>query len=86
VRDFTNTRVVGRCSQCGGVVSVPTVFLSVVPPVPTCEQCGAVMNRAANLPVVPTVPMGQPRGDRWFKRFGSGDDPREASGTFCCSH
>lgn len=34
-------QVVGSCSQCGGVVSVATVYMSVNPPVPHCEKCGA---------------------------------------------
>jgi len=33
---------VGTCSICGGRVSVPAFYHSVVPPTPTCEQCGAV--------------------------------------------
>ncbi len=34
-------RTVGRCGNCGGVVTVPTAFMSVNPPIPTCESCGA---------------------------------------------
>jgi hypothetical protein len=49
-------RIVGKCSICGGIVSVPTVFLSVVPPVPTCESCGASEDQTANLPTVPMRP------------------------------
>lgn len=34
--------VIGTCSLCGGRVTLPFVWHSVVPPVPTCESCGAV--------------------------------------------
>jgi hypothetical protein len=35
-----NTQV-GTCSLCGGPVSTPTAWMSVRPPVPQCESCGA---------------------------------------------
>ena len=31
----------GICSLCGGMVTVPTVFMSIYPPTPECERCGA---------------------------------------------
>ncbi len=34
-------RTIGTCSNCGGRVVVPTVWMSVVPPVPHCEKCGS---------------------------------------------
>lgn len=46
--------IIGTCSCCGGRVSVPTVFMSVVPPVPTCESCGAT--QAAHGPVIQMQP------------------------------
>lgn len=49
-------RVVGRCSLCGGIVSVPLVFWSVTLPVPQCETCGAYADQTQNLPVVPMTP------------------------------
>lgn len=51
-----NTTTVGTCSLCGGAVTVPTIVGSVVPPTPTCSQCGAVPKE----PHGPTIPM-QPR-------------------------
>lgn len=35
-------RVIGTCSICGGAVCVPHTWMSVNPPVPTCNSCGAV--------------------------------------------
>lgn len=32
----------GQCSLCGGDVTVPQVYMSTNPPVPTCDRCGAV--------------------------------------------
>jgi hypothetical protein len=51
-----NKTIVGTCSCCGGCVSCPLVYWSVVPPVPSCERCGA---RVADDfgPVVKTVPV-----------------------------
>lgn len=36
-----NKQTVGTCSICGGQVTIDTIFWSIVPPVPTCERCGA---------------------------------------------
>ena len=33
---------VGTCSICGGRVTVPSVWHGVIPPIPTCESCGAM--------------------------------------------
>lgn len=51
-----NNRPIGKCSICGGVVSLPVSYMSVFPPVPTCEKCGATEDRAARLPIIPMVP------------------------------
>lgn len=51
-----NNKPVGRCGICGGVVSVPLVFHSVVRPPPRCEKCGAVADESADLPTMPMVP------------------------------
>jgi hypothetical protein len=48
--------VVGICSRCGGDVTLPTIWHGVVPPVPTCEECGAMANLRPNLPIIPTKP------------------------------
>jgi hypothetical protein len=50
-----NRIVTGTCSICGGPVSVPTVWHSIIPPVPTCERCGAVAAQHG-----PVMPMMQP--------------------------
>lgn len=47
---FFDGRVIGRCSKCGGDVCVPTVWLGLQPPVPTCSSCGA--RKARNLPTI----------------------------------
>lgn len=48
-------RMVGKCSACGGIVSVPTVYMSVNRPTPSCEDCGRQMDVTSNLPTVKTV-------------------------------
>ena len=40
----------GRCSICGGTVTTPHVYHSVVPPTPTCQACGA--KKKNTLPIV----------------------------------
>jgi hypothetical protein len=57
--NISGTQTLGTCSICGGPVTVPIVFHSIVPPVPRCESCGA---HAApkTWPVVPMVPAGTP--------------------------
>ena len=52
-----NKTVVGICSLCGGRVLVDTVTWCILPPVPTCERCGAIM---AEGPVIPMVPAPRP--------------------------
>lgn len=47
-----NEQVIGTCSICGGQVTCPRVFWSVLLPKPTCRRCGAVEAESA-LPVIP---------------------------------
>ena len=47
--------VIGTCSQCGGPVAVPTVWMGIYPPNPTCQRCGAVASQYG--PTIPTVPV-----------------------------
>lgn len=44
-------QLLGTCGRCGGSVTVPTIWHGVIPPVPTCQSCGAVP-RSALLPVL----------------------------------
>lgn len=48
---------IGRCSQCGGIVSVPRYWIGVGRPPATCEICGATADHHPNLPVIPTIPL-----------------------------
>jgi hypothetical protein len=59
-----NEKCIGRCGICGGSVTVPTIFWSVVPPTPQCEQCGALYDGTAHLPVLPMIP-ASPNGKTW---------------------
>ncbi len=45
---------IGTCSLCGGPVSVPSMWMSIIPPVPTCGACGAV--EAPHGPVIQMQP------------------------------
>jgi len=46
---------IGTCSLCGGPVKIARVYMSVIPPTPTCVQCGAV-SAAPHGPVIPMRP------------------------------
>lgn len=67
-----NDQTIGTCSICGGPVTVPAVWHSVLPAVPQCRSCGAVA--ASHGPVIPMRP-AQP-GQTFAGRFG------DTSGTF----
>lgn len=45
---------IGICSICGGQVAVPTEWLGIFPPRPTCMNCGALAKEAG--PVIPMEP------------------------------
>lgn len=47
---------IGACSLCGGDVTIPQVYMSTRPPVPTCNSCGAVKR-----PAGPVIDMVQPK-------------------------
>lgn len=38
-------RTVGTCSICAGRVTAPQTYLSTVPPIPSCESCGATQKQ-----------------------------------------
>jgi len=42
---------VGTCGNCGGAVTIPTIWGSVEPATPTCNRCGA--EAAMHGPVLP---------------------------------
>lgn len=48
-------RTVGKCSICGGLVTCPSIWHGVIPPVPKCTKCGATAQQP-ELPVIPMVP------------------------------
>ena len=56
-----NNRIVGKCSKCGGIVSIPTVWMSVNRPIASCEKCGAYEDETAHLPEIPMKQRSEPR-------------------------
>jgi hypothetical protein len=64
---------IGTCGLCAGPVSVPNVWMGIIPPQPACESCGATA--APNHG--PTLPMNPPRQ----LRYGTSTN---TSGTECC--
>jgi hypothetical protein len=49
-------KIIGKCGLCGGPVSVPVHWMSVKPPVPECESCGAQADTLAHVPTIPMKP------------------------------
>lgn len=45
-------QTIGTCSICGGPVTIPVVWGGVIPPVPTCEHCGATAQNSYG-PIIP---------------------------------
>lgn len=50
-------RTIGICNICGGRVTVPDAWYATVPPVPTCQSCGAVKTLSNG----PVIEMEQPK-------------------------
>lgn len=62
--------IIGRCSLCDGLVMLPTQYMSVVPPIPKCDNCGAMQK----LPVIEMVkieknlpPLDVSKNELWYK-------------------
>jgi hypothetical protein len=81
-----NKQTVGTCGLCGGAVTLPIAYWSVIPPVPTCSECGATAKQDHG----PIMPMNPP-GKTWtsdkieidpdsHKRFGI----QISDNTECC--
>jgi hypothetical protein len=53
---------VGTCSICGGRVTVPRDWMSVVPPIPSCSSCGATQAQphGRTIKMVPRPKPGDP--------------------------
>lgn len=55
-------QILGRCSICGGNVTVPFMWHGIYPPVPTCNSCGAVKKNTT--PVIDMTPTKEPSRDK----------------------
>lgn len=60
---------VGTCSICGGQVCVPSVWGGIIPPIPTCAQCGA--QAAQHGPVIAMRPRPQYTQQQWTTTAGN---------------
>lgn len=52
-------KIIGTCSLCGGPVQIPTVWMAITPPVPTCGKCGATQ-KDSHGPVIEMEPSKPP--------------------------
>lgn len=43
--DGMGIKIIGKCSLCGGKVTIPDVWWGIYPPDETCSSCGAVSDR-----------------------------------------
>lgn len=55
-KEITVAKVIGKCSNCGGRVTVPSVWFGSIPPKPICESCGATTKE----PDDKVIPMNLP--------------------------
>jgi len=53
---FNNEQIVGTCGLCEAPVVLPIAWWGVIPPVPTCKNCGATERQDYG----PTLPMNPP--------------------------
>lgn len=70
---------VGTCGNCGGPVQVPTAWYGVLPPTPTCGQCGATAkpNHGRVLPMNPAPhkpALGGAGDTEWMRQQGYAGD------------
>lgn len=59
--------VIGKCSICGGLVTIPSHPYSINSPTPKCESCGAYVDKNYSMPVVPMKPVEREMSDKWRK-------------------
>jgi len=52
---FHNEQIVGTCGACSGPMVLPIAWWGVIPPVPTCKECGATARQDYG-PVMPVDP------------------------------
>ena len=51
-----NTQVIGKCSRCGDLVTLPYIWSGVTPPRASCSRCHAIQTNEG----LPTIPMSKP--------------------------
>lgn len=64
-------QTVGTCSECGGRVTVPTVWYGIDPPTPTCSSCGAMPADPAYGPVISMKKLSLAGPKPWSNLFPS---------------
>lgn len=64
-----NKQTVGTCGNCSGAVTVDTIYLSVIPPRPKCESCGAYAREDYG-PVIPMEASPKTASTKWFELTG----------------
>lgn len=65
--------IIGTCSICTGAVTVPDVWMCIIPPTPTCSSCGAV-SAAPHGPVIPMAPKRTMSNGAIKKTSGTAND------------
>ncbi len=53
-----NEIIIGKCSICSGIVTLPTMWHGIVPPSARCKSCGACeASRDYHMDSLPVIPM-----------------------------
>jgi len=66
---------IGTCSECGGRVTIPRIWMSVIPAIPSCEHCGAIPAE----PHGPIIKMKPSSGNKsqWRETLHKGGEHKE---------
>ena len=63
--------IVGKCSLCGGRVTLPNVWFGVYPPEPQCQKCGATHHKEDTMPVLKMRPVKKTSMDDFWTKFSN---------------
>jgi len=55
-------RIIGKCSECGGPVTLENQWYSTEPQRPRCRNCGGI--EEANLPIIKIKPAKEELNDK----------------------
>ena len=76
---MTMRRIIGRCSECRGLVTLSDNQMSTVPPVARCDDCGAV--KEETLPIIKMISIRKVTDATIHAQTGREISPKEDAGS-----